>query len=243
VLFGGLAFLLYPRCRAESPEGLAHVRAMLAIPIAARALAILAALIFIVAGVKHLLLDYTATRSGRASRRAGVHRGVGGPDRSGGSLAMVRNVTSLSRSGLSDFVIQRVSAVVLLVYTLCVTGFLVANPGIGYNGLLAYFVHPAMQVFSTLTVLAIATHAWIGVDRRHRLHPRPLLGAYATVFRASFELVCSWRCSFTSSGASTSSGDCDHGQCAPWSSTADRRGWRCRWRAAPQLANRASGRP
>jgi succinate dehydrogenase / fumarate reductase, membrane anchor subunit len=104
---------------------------------------------------------------------------------------MVRNVTSLSRSGLSDFVIQRVSAVVLLVYTLCVTGFLVANPGIGYDALLAYFTHPAMQAFSTLSVLAIAAHAWIGMWTVATDYIRAhYFGAYATVFRVSFELVC-----------------------------------------------------
>ena len=35
----------------------------------------------------------------------------------------VTNVTSLTRSGLSDFVIQRVSAVIMAVYTLCVLGW------------------------------------------------------------------------------------------------------------------------
>ena len=36
---------------------------------------------------------------------------------------MVTSATSLTRSGLSDFVVQRVSAVILALYTLCVVGF------------------------------------------------------------------------------------------------------------------------
>src|SRR5262249_40056005 len=78
-----------------------------------------------------------------------------------GALAMVKNVTSLSRSGLSDFVIQRVTAVVLLVYALCVIGFLLENPDVEYATLLRYFSHPAMQLFTTLAVISIAAHAWI----------------------------------------------------------------------------------
>ena len=42
-------------------------------------------------------------------------------------VSSVTNVTSLTRSGLADFVIQRVSAVILAVYTLCVLGFFQAT--------------------------------------------------------------------------------------------------------------------
>jgi len=75
----------------------------------------------------------------------------------------VTNVTSLTRSGLSDFVIQRVSAVVMAVYTLCVFGFFVANPGMTHDQLVGYFASVPMVLFSTLTVLATAAHAWIGM--------------------------------------------------------------------------------
>jgi len=61
VLFGGTAFLLYLLDVAlRSPEGLAQARAILGFPLAKLILlGILAALIFhIVAGIKHLLLDF-----------------------------------------------------------------------------------------------------------------------------------------------------------------------------------------
>ena len=76
---------------------------------------------------------------------------------------MVTNVTSLTRSGLSDFVIQRVSAVVLTVYTLCVVGFFLANPALTHAALVAYFSSTPMLLFSTLAVLSTAAHAWIGM--------------------------------------------------------------------------------
>ena len=50
------------------------------------------------------------------------------PRRIGGSgtgdLALVTNVASFGRSGLADFVLQRVSAVVVGLYALCLVGFL-----------------------------------------------------------------------------------------------------------------------
>jgi succinate dehydrogenase hydrophobic anchor subunit len=45
---------------------------------------------------------------------------------------MVTNVTNLSRSGLYDWMAQRVSAVVLAAYFIFLIGYVVAHPGIGY---------------------------------------------------------------------------------------------------------------
>jgi succinate dehydrogenase / fumarate reductase membrane anchor subunit len=104
---------------------------------------------------------------------------------------MVKNVTSLSRSGLSDFVIQRVSAVILLVYTLCVVGFLVARTDLDHAAFVAYFRHPAMQIFSTLAILSIAAHAWIGMWTVATDYVREhYFGAHATSFRIAFEFAC-----------------------------------------------------
>lgn len=61
VLFGGMAVLLYLLdLSTRSPDGFAEARALLDLPLAKLVLlAILAALIFhIVAGVKHLIMDF-----------------------------------------------------------------------------------------------------------------------------------------------------------------------------------------
>ncbi len=76
---------------------------------------------------------------------------------------MVTNVTSFSRSGLSDFVVQRVTAVVIAMYVLCLTGFFVANPAVDFDTLRSFFGSLPMRMFSTLAVLATAAHAWIGM--------------------------------------------------------------------------------
>ena len=54
---------------------------------------------------------------------------------------MVTSVTNLSRSGLYDWMAQRVSAVVLAAYFIFLIGYLVANPGIGYEQWHGLFSH------------------------------------------------------------------------------------------------------
>lgn len=76
---------------------------------------------------------------------------------------MVVNVTSFGRSGLSDFVVQRLTAVVLGLYTLCVCAYLLANPQVTHAQLVGYFGSPIMLVFSTLAILSLLAHAWIGM--------------------------------------------------------------------------------
>ncbi len=104
---------------------------------------------------------------------------------------MVKNVMSLSRSGLSDFVIQRVSAVILALFTLCVVGFFLANPGMDHATLRAYFAGMPMKVFSILAVLATVAHAWIGMWTVGTDYIRPhYFGRHATTYRVIFQLGC-----------------------------------------------------
>ena len=104
---------------------------------------------------------------------------------------MVTNVTSLTRSGLSDFVIQRVSAAVLTLYTLCVTGFFLANPDIDHATLKAYFASTPMLLFSTLVVLSTAAHAWIGMWTVGTDYIRDhYFGRHSTSFRMVYQAGC-----------------------------------------------------
>ena len=76
---------------------------------------------------------------------------------------MVSQVTGLSRNGVSDWVIQRVSAYVLAAYTLCVVGFVAVNPGMTYEVWSGYLTSVPMQIFTMLALLSICLHAWIGM--------------------------------------------------------------------------------
>lgn len=76
---------------------------------------------------------------------------------------MVVSATSLSRSGLADFLLQRVSAVILGLYGLCIVGFLLVNPDTDYDAWVQYVASPVMLVFGTLSLVSLGIHAWIGM--------------------------------------------------------------------------------
>ena len=75
---------------------------------------------------------------------------------------MVTPVASLGRSGLADFVLQRVSAVVIVLYGACVGGFFATVP-VDHAALRSFFAALPMRAFTTLAVIALAAHAWIGM--------------------------------------------------------------------------------
>ena len=104
---------------------------------------------------------------------------------------MVTNVTSLTRSGLSDFVVQRVSAVIIGLYTFCVLGFFLIYPDVTRDQLLAYLGGMPMKVFSTVTVLATAAHAWIGMWTVGTDYIRDhYFGKHSTAFRMVYQAGC-----------------------------------------------------
>ncbi|NQY85123.1 MAG: succinate dehydrogenase, hydrophobic membrane anchor protein, partial [Alcanivorax sp.] len=59
---------------------------------------------------------------------------------------MVTSVTSLGRNGLYDWLIQRVSAVVIAVYVIGMLGFLIAQPDLDYGTWSAFMGSVPMQI-------------------------------------------------------------------------------------------------
>jgi succinate dehydrogenase / fumarate reductase membrane anchor subunit len=106
-------------------------------------------------------------------------------------VGSVTNVTSLTRSGLADFVIQRVSAVILALYTTCVLGFFLLTPEVDHAALVEYFGGTIMRLFSTLTVLATAAHAWIGMWTIGTDYIQAhYFGRHATAWRLTYQAGC-----------------------------------------------------
>lgn len=75
----------------------------------------------------------------------------------------VSSVTNWGRSGVADWLIQRVSAVIIAAYTLCLLGYLVMRPNLDYFAWKAFITFLPMQVFTLLMLLSVAAHAWIGL--------------------------------------------------------------------------------
>lgn len=76
---------------------------------------------------------------------------------------MVNNITNFSRSGLSDWVLQRVSAVILAAYSVFMVGYLLLHPNLDYTTWSGLFENTAMRIFSLMAFISIAAHAWIGL--------------------------------------------------------------------------------
>ncbi|MBV1777306.1 succinate dehydrogenase, hydrophobic membrane anchor protein [Burkholderiaceae bacterium DAT-1] len=58
---------------------------------------------------------------------------------------------------------QRVTAAVMLVYVVGLIAFLLAAHGASFEGWKALFACSWVKVFSTVSVLALLLHAWVGV--------------------------------------------------------------------------------
>lgn len=104
---------------------------------------------------------------------------------------MVTNVTNLSRSGLYDWMAQRVSAVLLAAYVLFLLGYLMFNPGLTFADWQGLFSQNWMRIFSLLTLVALSVHAWVGMWTISTDYLTPMaLGKSATVVRFLFQAVC-----------------------------------------------------
>lgn len=76
---------------------------------------------------------------------------------------MVTSITSFGRSGLYDWMFQRASAVILLLYTVTIIGYLVCNTDVTYSEWRSLFDMTWMRVFTLLVILSVCAHSWIGL--------------------------------------------------------------------------------
>ncbi|AMO55801.1 succinate dehydrogenase [Endozoicomonas montiporae] len=76
---------------------------------------------------------------------------------------MVTNITNLSRSGLYDWMLQRLSAIILAVYTLFIVGYILTNPGLSYAQWSELFTQVWVRIFTFLALLSLVAHAWVGM--------------------------------------------------------------------------------
>lgn len=76
---------------------------------------------------------------------------------------MVTNITNFGRSGLSDWLVQRVSAIILALYSVFMVGYLLLHPGLDYATWNGLFEQTWMRIFSLLAFISVAAHAWIGL--------------------------------------------------------------------------------
>lgn len=100
-----------------------------------------------------------------------------------------------SKRGLIDFIVQRLTAVIIGIYVIHLTVIFALNGDMDYVAWRSYFTSGYSLLLSSLTVLAIVIHAWIGmwmvgtdyirgqgVARALRMTYQILIGAALLVF-------------------------------------------------------------
>ena len=76
---------------------------------------------------------------------------------------MVDRVVTGAHYGLRDWLMQRITAVVMAVYALFMAGWLLLHPGLDYDTWTALFSSNVVRSFTLLTLFAVFAHAWVGV--------------------------------------------------------------------------------
>ena len=74
----------------------------------------------------------------------------------------MNSVTNIGRNGIQDWIIQRVTAYVLALYTLFLLGFFVTTD-VDYQAWSSLYSQGWFKIFILLALLSIAGHAWVGL--------------------------------------------------------------------------------
>jgi succinate dehydrogenase / fumarate reductase membrane anchor subunit len=76
---------------------------------------------------------------------------------------MVKSVLGANHQGLRDWFIQRISAVVMAIYSVGMIYYFLANPGFNFTDWHALFAHTWMKIITILFITSLLFHAWVGV--------------------------------------------------------------------------------
>ena len=76
---------------------------------------------------------------------------------------MVDRIVTGAHYGLRDWLMQRITAVVMAFYALAMAGWLLLHPDPNYDTWIALFSSNVVRTFVLLLLLAMYFHAWVGV--------------------------------------------------------------------------------
>lgn len=76
---------------------------------------------------------------------------------------MVKSVLGVNHRGLTDWLIQRVSAILLAIYIVGLSTYIIMHPDINYAEWHSLFAQTWMKIATILLLLALLFHAWVGV--------------------------------------------------------------------------------
>lgn len=73
------------------------------------------------------------------------------------------SATSFSNNGVRDWLVQRVTAVILALYAIFLLGFFIVCGPVTFDAWHLLFSNVAMKVFTFLALLSVLGHAWVGI--------------------------------------------------------------------------------
>lgn len=76
---------------------------------------------------------------------------------------MVKSVLSVSHQGLKDWIAQRLTAIVMAIYSLGLMIFFFMHQEMTYAAWHDFFSHAAIKVATMVFLISILWHAWLGV--------------------------------------------------------------------------------
>ncbi len=74
----------------------------------------------------------------------------------------IKSATGLTGSGSRDWILQRISAVVLAVYSVVIVGFFLFND-VNFDAWRGFMLSLPMKLFSLVAILSLVFHAWVGM--------------------------------------------------------------------------------
>lgn len=76
---------------------------------------------------------------------------------------MVKSILSVKHQGLQDWLIQRVTAIFMAIYSIGLIAYLMMHPQLAYYEWHGLFVSMWVKVVTILFILCLLFHAWIGM--------------------------------------------------------------------------------
>jgi len=76
---------------------------------------------------------------------------------------MVNRVVTGAHYGLRDWLMQRITAVLIAVYCVSIFAYLLMQPHLDYDVWTALFSSQVVRTFTMLFMLSLFYHAWVGI--------------------------------------------------------------------------------
>lgn len=76
---------------------------------------------------------------------------------------MVKSVLGVNHQGVRDWVVQRVSAILMAIYFIAMMVYFVAHPNLSYAEWHYLFSRDGMKIATLLFIMSLLFHTWVGM--------------------------------------------------------------------------------